>query len=209
MLRTDWAVLLFNSTFIEFVTPQRWKSSTFITTEPFCRIQHLKVVFSIILQIKEIAQINEIYTSALSTAFLKIFLAISDAVLSERKAFCRVHIQIQAVMITLYRVAVAQVRKSYRIGLLFTRKNGDFGAISVTERSCSVPISKWSVTHRIGSAQGRGRGPYKRLLAMCRWMGSHFHDWIDYNGVGFSMELPEWGLTFSDFWSEKVLHIYG
>ena len=18
---------------------------------------------------------------------------------------------------------------------------------------------------------------------MCRWMGSHFHDWIDYNGV--------------------------
>ena len=82
------------------------------------------------------------------------FLAISDAVLSERKAFCRVHIQIQAVMITLYRVAVAQARKSYRIGLLFTRKNGDFGAISVTERSCSVPISKWSVTHRTGSAQG-------------------------------------------------------
>ena len=21
---------------------------------------------------------------------------------------------------------------------------------------------------------------------MCRWMGSHFHDWIDYNGVAFS-----------------------
>ena len=21
-----------------------------------------------------------------------------------------------------------------------------------------------------------------RLLGMCRWMGSHFHDWIDYNG---------------------------
>ena len=20
---------------------------------------------------------------------------------------------------------------------------------------------------------------------MCRWMGSHFHDWIDYNGVAF------------------------
>ena len=20
---------------------------------------------------------------------------------------------------------------------------------------------------------------------MCRWMGSHFHDWIDYNGVTF------------------------
>ena len=25
--------------------------------------------------------------------------------------------------------------------------------------------------------------PYKRLMGMCRWMGSHFHDWIDYNGV--------------------------
>ena len=22
---------------------------------------------------------------------------------------------------------------------------------------------------------------------MCRWMGSHFHDWIDYNGVAFSL----------------------
>ena len=32
--------------------------------------------------------------------------------------------------------------RSYRIGLLFTHKNGDFGAISVTEGSCAVPISK-------------------------------------------------------------------
>ena len=43
--------------------------------------------------------------------------------------------------------------------------------------------------------------PYKRLMGMCRWMGSHFHDWIDYNGVAFSVELLvlEWGRTFSDF----------
>ena len=34
---------------------------------------------------------------------------------------------------------------------------------------------------------------------MCRWMGSHFHDWIDYNGVAFSKELLEWGRTFSDY----------
>ena len=40
---------------------------------------------------------------------------------------------------------------------------------------------------------------------MCPWMGSHFHDWIDYNGVPFSIELLEWGLTFSDFWGKKVL----
>ena len=34
---------------------------------------------------------------------------------------------------------------------------------------------------------------------MCRWMGSHFHDWIDYNGVAFSIELLEWGRIFSGF----------
>ena len=45
---------------------------------------------------------------------------------------------------------------------------------------------------------------------MCRWMGSHFHDWDDYNGVAFSMELLEWGRTFSDFGVRKFsLHIYG
>ena len=30
-------------------------------------------------------------------------------------------------------------------------------------------------------------------------MGSHSHDWIGYNGVAFSIELLEWGRTFSDF----------
>ena len=44
---------------------------------------------------------------------------------------------------------------------------------------------------------------------MCRWIGSHFHDWIDYNGVAYSIALLEWGRTFSDIWGEKVLHIYG
>ena len=39
-------------------------------------------------------------------------------------------------------IALARARKSYQIGLLFTHKNSDFGAISVTERSCAAPISK-------------------------------------------------------------------
>ena len=30
---------------------------------------------------------------------------------------------------------------------------------------------------------------------MCRWMGSYFHDWIDYNGVAFSIEFLEWSST--------------
>ena len=41
--------------------------------------------------------------------------------------------------------------------------------------------------------------PSKRLLGMCRWMGSHFHNWIDYNGVKFLVELLEWGRTFLGF----------
>ena len=41
--------------------------------------------------------------------------------------------------------------------------------------------------------------PYKWLVGMCRWKGSRFHDWIDYNGVAFSIELLELGHTISDF----------
>ena len=45
---------------------------------------------------------------------------------------------------------------------------------------------------------------------MCRWMGSPFHDWIDYNGVVFSTVLLEWGHTFQIFWGKTVVvHIYG
>ena len=36
-----------------------------------------------------------------------------------------------------YRIAFAPARKPYRIGGLFTHKNGDFGAISLTDRSCA------------------------------------------------------------------------
>ena len=43
---------------------------------------------------------------------------------------------------------------------------------------------------------------------MCRLMGSLFHNWIDYNGVAFSIKLLERGRTFSDFGGKTVLHIY-
>ena len=45
-------------------------------------------------------------------------------------------------MFTLSRIAFAQALKPYRTGLLFTHKNNDFGAISVTERSCVAQISE-------------------------------------------------------------------
>ena len=40
---------------------------------------------------------------------------------------------------------------------------------------------------------------------MCRWMESHFHNWIDYNGVTFVVELLEWGAHFRDFWGKEIL----
>ena len=43
-------------------------------------------------------------------------------------------------------------------------------------------------------------------------MESHFHDWIDYNGVAFSIQLLEWSRIFSDFgvrifWASRSLGI--
>ena len=54
-----------------------------------------------------------------------------------------------------------------------------------------------------------GALPQKRLMGMCCLMGSHFHDWIDYNGVCIFKELLEWCRTFSDFGGKIVVHIYG
>ena len=39
--------------------------------------------------------------------------------------------------------------------------------------------------------------PSIRLTALCCWMESHFHGWIDNNGVAFSLELLQWDRTFS------------
>ena len=36
---------------------------------------------------------------------------------------------------------------------------------------------------------GEGVLPYKRLMEMCSWMRSHFHNWIDYSGVVFLIEF--------------------
>ena len=49
-------------------------------------------------------------------------------------------------------IAFVPARNSYWIGLRFIHKNGDFGAISVTERSCAAPRQslKWRDAYRIG-----------------------------------------------------------
>ena len=57
----------------------------------------------------------------------------------------------------------------------------------------------WELPRKRLYPQGGGVLSSKRLLAMCRWMGSHFHNWVDYNRVTFLEEFREWGRTFSGF----------
>ena len=54
----------------------------------------------------------------------------------------------------------------------------------------------------------RGGLPCKELMGMCHSMGSYFHKWIDYNGVAFSIELLEWGHTFSGFLRVRQFFIF-
>ena len=62
-----------------------------------------------------------------------------------------------------------------------------------------------------------GALPINRLMEMCHWMGSHFHNWIDYNGIAFStvpnrvtrmglqIELSRfWGKENSGLWDKKM-----
>ena len=61
----------------------------------------------------------------------------------------------------------------------------------------------WRVNGKGKKARG-GVVSINGLLGMCHWMGSHFHDWIDYNEFAFSTELPtellEWGRKLLRFW---------
>ena len=44
-----------------------------------------------------------------------------------------------------------------------------------------------------------------RLMEMCRWMGSHFHYWTDYNWVALSTKVLVWGRIFSGFGGKNIL----
>ena len=67
----------------------------------------------------------------------------------------------------------------------------------------------WTVSNLLFFCCVTAKAIYRRLMGMCRWMGSPFHDWFDYNGVAFSIELRAWGRTFSYFRGKIGLHIYG
>ena len=83
-----------------------------------------------------------------------------------------------------------------------------FGIFFRFQYSCVLLSPCTDVAHLFGTLPGNRHYPnppgggvlaYKSLMGMCRWMGSHFHDWSDYNGVAFSIELLEWGRKFSNF----------
>ena len=65
---------------------------------------------------------------------------------------------------------------------------------------CPEKRHNLKVSFSTGGGGGGGGTFLEGLMGMCCGMGSHFHDWVDYNGFAFSVELLEWGRTFSDFW---------
>ena len=50
--------------------------------------------------------------------------------------------------------------------------------------------------------------PYKRLMEMSRLVGSHFHDWIDYNGVAFSESFFRMGSNIFCFFGVRQFFIF-
>ena len=71
--------------------------------------------------------------------------------------------------------------------------------IAISRQFCTLHRSSCDSVKVVVNGCPRGVLPSSRLLGMCRWMGSHFHSWTDYNGVTFLVELLEWGRTFSGF----------
>ena len=43
---------------------------------------------------------------------------------------------------------------------------------------------------------------------MYRWMGSHFHDWIDYNKAEFSIEFSYYNGVAPGFWGVTQYSIF-
>ena len=83
---------------------------------------------------------------------------------------------------------------------LLLKRNSGFSR-SHFETYSSTPFLPFPTVSHIYPLGGGGGGilPSRRLMGMCRWMGSHFHGGINYNVVAFLLELLEWDRTFSGF----------
>ena len=71
--------------------------------------------------------------------------------------------------------------------------------VSLRTLNVGFPTTLIVLYTRGGGGGGGGLPPSYKLMGIYRWMGSHFHDWIDYNGVAFIIELLKWGRSFSGF----------
>ena len=63
-------------------------------------------------------------------------------VIRSEKQYLENNLRLTQALFTLYRMSFAPVRKPYQKGPLFIHKDGDFGAICLTERNCASPVSK-------------------------------------------------------------------
>ena len=60
-----------------------------------------------------------------------------------------------------------------------------------------MPVYRIADKTRTQPGEGGGRVGLG-LMGMCRWMGSPYDDWRDYNGVAFSIGLLE---SHRKFWA--------
>ena len=57
--------------------------------------------------------------------------------------------------------------------------------VKQTEKKIHWQGCPHNITHIVIYKGTISRGGVNGLMGMCRWIGSHFHYWVDYNGVTF------------------------
>ena len=62
-------------------------------------------------------------------------------------------------------------------------------AFSFGQQVIAVRLGKYTNCPCVGG----GVLPSKRLVGMCRWMGSHLYNWTDYNGAPFFGRVTKMG----------------
>ena len=85
---------------------------------------------------------------------------------------------------------------------LFVNDQKKRNVVCLADKFSLLFFFKWEIQLRLAKAPPPGGGgvlPYERLMGMCCWMVSHFHDWIEYDWAAFLIDLLEWGRTFWDF----------
>ena len=73
-----------------------------------------------------------------------------------------------------------------------------------------MPPQHHTHCHLLGdNFPGGGVLPCKRLMGMCRWIGSHFHHWVTIMGSHFNIVTRVGVAHFRIFWGKTDLHFFG